>query len=569
MTNLESENIFIMKKLLIFFAFISVSSLLFAQNGLNFDGVNDVVTTNYVGITGNNPRTIEAWVKTTANTGTGGVQGVLVDWGQMTPNGSRSTFNISTGNALRFEVGGSGVSGVTLLNDGVWHHVTAVYDPLAIPNTKLYVDGVLDVSGNITIPVNTLQGVNVKLGERCDGINRFNGAMDEVRIWNVALTATQIQDNMNSELCSITNSALKLYLPFNQGTANGANATISSVTDLSPTNAIGTLANFALTGTNSNWVAGKTLSQGYNLSSVTVNSCGSYTWPLTGMTYTSSGFFNTIIANQQGCDTIVTLQHIIRPKYTVNTSKTECESYTWPSNGLTYTASGIYYDSLLSIYGCDSVRKLFLTINQKSFSTATVSVCENTYVWPLNGQTYNQSGTYTDTIVNSAGCDSIATLNLTVSSLNTTVQNTAGVLSATQATAVYQWINCASMSPISGAVNQNFVPTSNGNYAVIIQFENCTDTSACVEYASAGIEQQEGCEFMVFPNPSLGEIQLSFPRPFSGLIRFTDLHGKLLYSQVSEAQSLIKINTRTFEAGIVLLNLSNDTMNSTKRLVIL
>lgn len=556
-------------KILSFFTFLFFSSfLVYAQNGLNFDGINDVVTTNYFGISGNNSRTIEAWVKTTANTGTGGVQGVLVDWGQMTPNGSRSTFNISTGNALRFEVGGSGVSGVTPLNNGVWHHVAAVYDPLAIPNTKLYVDGVLDVSGDITIPVNTLQGINVKLGERCDGINRFNGTMDEVRVWNVARTASQIQSNMNNQLCSITNSALKLYLPFNQGTANGANATISSVADLSPTNAVGTLANFALTGTTSNWVAGKTLTQGYILSSITVNSCGSYTWPLTGMTYTTSGFFNTIISNQQGCDTIVTLQHIIRPKYTINTAKTECESYTWPSNGLTYTASGIYYDSLQSIYGCDSVRKLFLTIKQKSFSTATISTCDNSFLWPLNGQTYSQSGTYTDTIVNSAGCDSIAILNLTVSSLDTTVQNAAGVLSATQTAAVYQWINCATMSPISGAVSQNFAPTSNGNYAVIIQFENCTDTTACVEYASAGIEQEEEIEFSVSPNPSLGEIQLSFPTPFSGLIRFTDLQGKILYSQVSEAQSLIKINTRTFEAGIILLNLSNANMNSTQRILI-
>jgi hypothetical protein len=556
-------------KILSFFTFLFFSSfLVYAQNGLNFDGINDVVTTNYFGISGNNSRTIEAWVKTTANTGTGGVQGVLVDWGQMTPNGSRSTFNISTGNALRFEVGGSGVSGVTPLNNGVWHHVAAVYDPLAIPNTKLYVDGVLDVSGDITIPVNTLQGINVKLGERCDGINRFNGTMDEVRVWNVARTASQIQSNMNNQLCSITNSALKLYLPFNQGTANGANATISSVADLSPTNAVGTLANFALTGTTSNWVAGKTLTQGYILSSITVNSCGSYTWPLTGMTYTTSGFFNTIISNQQGCDTIVTLQHIIRPKYTINTAKTECESYTWPSNGLTYTASGIYYDSLQSIYGCDSVRKLFLTIKQKSFSTATISTCDNSFLWPLNGQTYSQSGTYTDTIVNSAGCDSIAILNLTVSSLDTTVQNATGVLSATQTAAVYQWINCATMSPISGAVSQNFAPTSNGNYAVIIQFENCTDTTACVEYASAGIEQEEEIEFSVSPNPSLGEIQLSFPTPFSGLIRFTDLQGKILYSQVSEAQSLIKINTRTFEAGIILLNLSNANMNSTQRILI-
>jgi hypothetical protein len=37
------------------------------------------------------------------------------------------------------------------------------------------------------------------------------------------------------------------------------------------------------------------------------------------------------------------------------------------------------------------------------------------YTWPVNNQTYTQSGTYSDTLVNAAGCDSIVTLNLTLS----------------------------------------------------------------------------------------------------------------------------------------------------------
>jgi hypothetical protein len=37
------------------------------------------------------------------------------------------------------------------------------------------------------------------------------------------------------------------------------------------------------------------------------------------------------------------------------------------------------------------------------------------YTWPVNNQTYTQSGMYSDTLVNAAGCDSIVTLNLTLS----------------------------------------------------------------------------------------------------------------------------------------------------------
>jgi hypothetical protein len=47
-------------------------------------------------------------------------------------------------------------------------------------------------------------------------------------------------------------------------------------------------------------------------------------------------------------------------------------------------------------------------------STQT-QIALDTYTWPVNNQTYTQSGTYTDTLVNAAGCDSIVTLNLTLS----------------------------------------------------------------------------------------------------------------------------------------------------------
>ncbi len=47
-------------------------------------------------------------------------------------------------------------------------------------------------------------------------------------------------------------------------------------------------------------------------------------------------------------------------------------------------------------------------------STQTQTALDS-YTWPLNGQTYTQSGTYTDTLVNAAGCDSVVTLNLTLS----------------------------------------------------------------------------------------------------------------------------------------------------------
>ena len=111
-------------KSILFITIIFLFSFSFGQNAIQLDGVNDIVTVNYPGILGDNARTIEAWIKTSANynPNTGGVQGVISDWGTFT-NSNRSTFNVLFNNAIRFEVNGNGVNGTIPVNDGNWHHV--------------------------------------------------------------------------------------------------------------------------------------------------------------------------------------------------------------------------------------------------------------------------------------------------------------------------------------------------------------------------------------------------------------------------------------------------------------
>ena len=64
------------------------------------------------------------------------------------------------------------------------------------------------------------------------------------------------------------------------------------------------------------------------------------------------------------------------------------------------------------IHGCDSNVYLNLTINQESYKEVSISTC-STYFW--NGTTYDQSGIYYDTLTNIYGCDSVVKLSLNVS----------------------------------------------------------------------------------------------------------------------------------------------------------
>ena len=140
--------------------------------------------------------------------------------------------------------------------------------------------------------------------------------------------------------------------------------------------------------------------------------CGPLTW-INGVTYYSStNLPNFIVPNSAGCDSIITLNLQIVSNDTLLYNQS-CDSYTWPINGILYTQSGQYIDTIQNSYGCDSIITLNLTILNSSDSVYTEQAC-GSYIWPWNGQTYSSSGLYHDTIPNAAGCDSIITLNLTV-----------------------------------------------------------------------------------------------------------------------------------------------------------
>ncbi len=141
--------------------------------------------------------------------------------------------------------------------------------------------------------------------------------------------------------------------------------------------------------------------------------CNGYIWPLTGINYASSGVFTEYLIDQNGCDSIVKLDLTINYSSMNADTAIACDSYTWPFNGATYTTSGIYTDTLTSSYGCDSIATLNLTIGYSNGSSQTAVACDS-YTWPTNGITYSLSGTFMSLFTNASGCDSIVTLNLTI-----------------------------------------------------------------------------------------------------------------------------------------------------------
>ncbi|NEO74886.1 LamG-like jellyroll fold domain-containing protein [Moorena sp. SIO4G3] len=205
---------------------------------MQFDGVDDYIEiSGYKGITGNNSRTVEAWIKTTIN------NPVIVSWGTDSQT-KKWVFRVQNSNgtkgAIRAEVSGGYIVGNTAVNDGQWHHVACTFsssDPANISSVQLYVDGQLDTSNTkLETQVNTASGDDVRIGT--DFINRyFNGQMAEVRIWNKARTAEEIQADMSQRLTG-QESGLVGYWQLNEIQSEGDQ---QKVLDLTGNNNHGTV----------------------------------------------------------------------------------------------------------------------------------------------------------------------------------------------------------------------------------------------------------------------------------------------------------------------------------------
>lgn len=541
-------------------------SLFSFGQGINFDGTDDYVQSSYAGITGTGDRTIETWIKTTGNynPSNGGTQGVLVDYGTFV-NGQRFTFNVLWANAIRLEVGGNGVSGTIAINDGNWHHVAVVFSNPG-NNVALYVDGVLDTQGSLTVPANTGFANNIVIGRRIDGVNYFSGDIDEVRIWNTALTQTEIQANMNTELCNTNNPNLFAYYKFNDGTPNGSNSANTTAIDNSGNLHNGTLNNFALSGNTSNWVTGAPLSSGIGpntFATISISGCGGYTLPSGIQTVTTSGTYMDTIPNTQCSDSIITVNVTINNNTSSSLSLTACNSYLAP-NGDTYTSSQVINYTIPNTAGCDSLITLNLTILNPS-SSITETSC-GAYTSP-SGAVLTTSQIFTDVIPSFNNCDSTITIDLTIVEIDdsiTSIENSMVFSEEMNPNATYQWFECdnnGNLTILNGANSREYVPSVlYGFFAVEITLNGCVDTSACIDHLFVNTQNQYlQSTVSLYPNPTNGNFIIDLGETYQDIqVEIYSLDGKLIANQTFNNQQQIDAKIEAI-TGLYQVRITTET----------
>ena len=148
----------------------------------------------------------------------------------------------------------------TAFNLESWTHVAFTYNN-ATNTVAGYLDGqVVSVTSqdNASSATMTLPTSNVTMGYgpgNFGDYSLFTGALDDFRIWDVVKTPSEIDANNDSELADAGDANLLRYYDFNQGLGGQANAAETSLIDRTGNSSGGSLANFALSGDVSNWVA--------------------------------------------------------------------------------------------------------------------------------------------------------------------------------------------------------------------------------------------------------------------------------------------------------------------------
>lgn len=177
-----------------------------------------------------------------------------------------------------------------------------------------------------------------------------------------------------------------------------------------------------------------------------------------------------------------------------------------------------------------------------STGTDTQTAC-GSFTW-IDGNTYTTSNsTATYTLTNAAGCDSIVTLNLTIQNVDVSVNVSSITLTANANGLVYQWIDCSNNTAISGATNQSFTATANGNYAVVVTDGACSDTSACVNISSVGLNSIANNKVgTIYPNPNNGVFVIEDIMIGTKFSIYNILGEELIKTQITETSTTLDLS---------------------------
>jgi hypothetical protein len=194
-----------------------------------------------------------------------------------------------------------------------------------------------------------------------------------------------------------------------------------------------------------------------------------------------------------------------------------------------------------SILLIDKVELITANINVETeiphtSSSLAESICEGDS-YEFNGEIFTAAGVYENNLINADGCDSLVTLDLTVSTLPTVViSEEDNTISADMNFEMYQWYFNGEL--LANETGSTINPTESGEYYVDVTNANgCHNTSNTINYISTSLADLETYEMTISPNPTKGNLIIE-ANGHNFTSELFDLSGKLIMTNLKAQNDL-------------------------------
>ncbi len=301
-----------------------------------------------------------------------------------------------------------------------------------------------------------------------------------------------------------------------------------------------------------------TISPNYNTSATAVDICNGDSVMIFGISRTIAGTYYDSLTAINGCDSIITTTLFVNPTYNISAGDINiCSGDSVQISGDYRKTDGTYYDSLISVNGCDSITITTLIVDQTyDVNTPDETVCTGDSIVIFGGYR-KTAGVYYDSSATVSGCDSITTTTLIVNPLP--LVNFSGLdsiyCSMDAAVALTGVPDSGTFSGM-GVANNYFYPTTGVNTYVITY--SYTDSLGCsgsysqsviVEFC-VGIDDNIYSDLIkVHPNPTTGKITLTnLPQNSQVNISVFNIYGQKVATLVNNCSHPSTQATATFDA---------------------
>ncbi len=237
-------------------------------------------------------------------------------------------------------------------------------------------------------------------------------------------------------------------------------------------------------------------------------------------------------------------------------------SYLWNTGDIEKTLSvweeGKYYLKVFNACGSQT-DTIVSSVNPIYFTNIYTSFCKGDSIFIID-EYHKESGKYYDSLTTIFGCDSTIVYNVVTDSINTNIILTDNTLRSEVSLGTFQWLDCnQGFSVVEGAINEQFTPNISGVFSLEITYKSCIDTTNCYELIMDNIECINFSKTVnLYPNPTNSQIFIDFTNKQREInLTIFNLAGKPLYknsyTEIASINHNIKLPT-----GIYLIEIINE-----------